>query len=253
MKKLNLVALAVLASAIAQPSQSFAFRFDPNNTWTNGTVRFWLFTNGFIRGNYDPVNNPNGTQTKLGVGSVFGPNQNDNISSVPFFEIGHAAVIRTGGSFHLTVDTQAKTVELSDYVADRVPLENLSLNATVALNNLAFVTKAPTWQFPAYLAPQNLGMVTVDKFTITQKAGTRMGAIALLTNGDYRVSLNFMADVQLNVVQFGQSVPMTFTVPYSLVGKAKRPTGTPPANDVASWGASGVAMVRPPSSPATGT
>jgi hypothetical protein len=103
-------------------------------------------------------------------------------------------------------------------LANRVPTNNLKLSATVALNNEMFQTLKPTFSFPAHLAPQSLGLVTIDEFKVKQHEGARTSSIVPLGSGNYGVAITFMAEVELDVQEFGQSIPVKFNTPYSLVG-----------------------------------
>lgn len=217
MKRILLSLLVIVPSAYAMAAQNFAFSIDPTKTWTDGYARVLIYTNGSFKGTYVPVTNVSGTQTKAGPGS-FSLNDNDSILASPFLELGRAALVRTSGTFNLSVDTAALTATLTTYVANRVPTNSLKLSATVALNNEMFQSLKPSFSFPSHLAPQSLGMVTIDEFKVKQHEGARTASIVPLGGGKYSVAISFMAEVEMNVQEFGQSIPVKFNTPYSLVG-----------------------------------
>ena len=92
------------------------------------------------------------------------------------------------------------------------------MSASMAMNNVVFRTANPNALYPANMAPQSMGTVHLDMLSITQKPGARVGTMTLMADGSYRVVVNFMANLKVRVTEFGQATPLTFTVPYSLVG-----------------------------------
>ena len=221
LKRMSTMFLVAIAAASARPAQEFNFNIDPAKTWTNGYARLRLWTDGTIVGNYDPVKNLLGTRTKVGAGPFLNLTQNDPVPVMPFFEMGHAALVRTSGTFHLSVNTTNMTATLTNYNSNRVPQSNLFLSSTVALNNDVFRTANPDAVYSANVPPQQLGTLQVDRFTVTQRAGARTGSMVRLNDGSYRVVINFMADARIRVAEFGQFEPMSFPVAYSLVGNLK--------------------------------
>lgn len=217
MKRLYGALLALALSALAPATQLFAFTFDPAKTYTDGYARILIYSRGSFHGTFAPVSNPLGTQTKAGTGS-FGLTENDSIVAAPFMELGHAALVRTSGTFSLDVDRANLKATLTNYRADRVPTSGLKLSTTIALNNEMFQTKRPNGTFRASLPPLKLGLVTIDSFKVTQQAGARTSTILPLGSGNFAVAITFMADIQLNVSEFGQTFPIRFEAPYSLVG-----------------------------------
>ncbi|MBS1723629.1 MAG: hypothetical protein JSS66_11815 [Armatimonadetes bacterium] len=213
------IVLLTIATCVVAPcnAQDYAFFIDPAQTWTDGYSRLQFFSAGTFKGTFDPNSNPLGTQTKAEPGS-FGINENDPISASPYFELGHAALVRTSGTFHLHLDTGTSKVTLSDYVANRVPVDPLRLTGTVALNNAAFQTIKPTGSFPAHLAPVTLGTFTVEQFWIRQHPGGRTATAFPLGGGRYAVVVTFMAEAEVRIKEFGPTFPIKFDVPYSLVG-----------------------------------
>ena len=217
MRRLTSCLVFAVVCAMSQAGQDFAFTFDPANTWTDGTTRIQIFSSGRFKGTFDPFSNPLGTQTKFGPG-IFGLTENDSIPASPYFELGHAALVRTSGTFDLNLDRATLKATLSNYVASRAPVNGLKQNATIALNNSAFRTLKPTHSFSANLAPLRLGLVTVDELKITQKLGSRTSSIVPLGGGNFAVAIGFMAEIEIVVREFGQTIPIRFDAPYSLVG-----------------------------------
>ncbi|MBS1713712.1 MAG: hypothetical protein JST30_05180 [Armatimonadetes bacterium] len=210
---------ALLTTVWPAAAQDLRFEIDPAKTWTDGTTRVQFWSRGSFQGLFDAVKRPFGTQTKVG-DDGWGVSENDPVPAAPYLELGHAALVRTAGTFRLVVDTTRLTATLSDYRADRIPdRQGIRLSATVALNNAAFKTIKPTGDFADHLRPLNLGLVTVDTFTIAQKTGSRTSTMVPLGGGDYLVAVTFMATARLGVKEFGQTLPFTFDVPCSLVGK----------------------------------
>jgi len=208
---------AVFTSAIALSAQNFAFTIDPAKTWTKGYAKILIASAGSFKGTFDVNTNPLGTQTKLGIGN-FTINENDAIPALPYIEMGHSALVRTAGTFNLNVDTTTMKATVSNYSANRVPSGNLNLTASVALNNDYFQTLKPSYTYTANLRPQPLGSVSIDEFKVTQHVGSRTSSIVSLGGGKYAVSITFMSEIELNISEFGQSIPVKFDAPYSLVG-----------------------------------
>lgn len=206
-----------IVTACAQGAETYQFIFDPAKTFTDGTVRLQFFSHGTFSGTFAPLSNPLGTQTKLGSGS-FGLLENDDIPALPYLELGHAALVRTSGSFQLVFDKGTMTASLSSYNVDRLPDNPMKLNATIALNNAMFQTQKPSGTFKDHLSPLNFGVVTVNGFKVRQQPGSRTATVVPLGINDFAIVATFMAEYELNVEEFGQHFPLTFQAPSSLVG-----------------------------------
>lgn len=212
-----LVSLCAALTSSALPSTEYLFTFDPARTYTDGTVRLRTYSEGTFQGSFDPIEFPLGTQTKVGEGG-FGLLENDSVTARPFLELARAALVRTAGTFVLDVDRANLMASVHSYSTDRLPDQPLRLGATVALNNEPFRTLRPTASFARNQPAARLGLFSVDRFTVNQRPGVRSASLIPISVNRYVYAVTFMATVRLNVVEFGQTLPLTFDIPHSLVG-----------------------------------
>lgn len=212
-----LLALSCVALPWSCLASNLHFVFDPLRSFTDGTTKITFHSQGSFSGSFDPLKNPLGTQTKLESGS-FGLVENDRVRAMPFVQLERKAVVRTTGSFDLKIDSALKNAELSAYETSRVPEQGQLLSATVALNNEAFRTQRPTGNYRANIPPLQLGLVNLDKFGMKQDPGYRLSGLVPLGHSRYGAVFTFMAEAQLDVKEFGQTVPIRFRTPASLVG-----------------------------------
>jgi len=162
--------------------------------------------------------NPNGTRTKPGLFGTFGLTENVAVAVFPFLQLAGDKDLHSSGTFTLSLNKTNHTAQLSGYSVDRIANGSFPIGTTIALNNEAFRTKNPTFAFPANLPAVRLGALSVTKLQVTQIAASNNGLLIDISPGNMRVIVSFMAKVEMTVLQFGQSSPITFNVPYSLVG-----------------------------------
>jgi len=207
---------------VATPAQSYHFDIDPDRSYTDGYVQIRLWTSGSFRGDFDTERNPKGTRTKAGTEGEFAGVENGAVLAKPYFEFHNSSVLKSRGTFDLTVDAENGKAILNSYKVERLAAGRLLLNAQCALNNEPFRTDGPPAIFKPDLAAFGTGQAELNRLTITQRPGPRIGTAVDLGNGWYRVSVTFMADVQIDIINFDQEGPMTFTMAASLVGNFQK-------------------------------
>jgi hypothetical protein len=212
------VALLIAVFGAKANAQTFNLTIDPAKTYTDGSAVFRLYSHGTLVGNYQSLGNPGGTRTKPGLLGSFDLTENVPVAIQPFIQFGGNKKLNTSGGFALVLDLPNNKVRLMGYDVNRLANGPLPLGATIALNNEAFRTRNPTLVVPDHLPAVRMGAVTVDTLRVHQKALSNNGLLVPLGGGRYRLVVTFMADVQMNVSQFGQTQPVVFSVPYSLVG-----------------------------------
>lgn len=231
----TLLASALLALPILASAQSYRFTFDPAQSVFQGASEFRLNSLGGVIGAYNPQTNPNGTRTKPGLTGSFGPTENHPVRVAPQWRFQGQNTLRTSGGFALGFTAGSNRIEMTGYRADRLSGASARLSSHVTLNNAAFRTQAPVFAYPASVNPIGLGGVEVDRLTIAQKAERVEGTARSLGNGRFEVRVPFVAVVSLNVKQFGQSRPVVFEAPYSLVGEVKLDGASASYRKSAAW------------------
>jgi len=203
---------------VSSPAQVYKFVIDPQKTFTQGTIEIKFEMSGSFLGDFEPTKNPNGTRTKPGLAGDFGPLENNPVLARSFWSLSDSSDLHTGGSFQLGVDLANRKATLTSYVVERLAAGPMRLNATYRLNTELFRTLAPESIWGIETSPTGSMPVQLDRMKISQKAGSKEGTVTPLADGWYRVSVNFMADAQVDVLDFDQPGPLNFPVAASLVG-----------------------------------
>ncbi|MBS1721568.1 MAG: hypothetical protein JSS66_01025 [Armatimonadetes bacterium] len=212
-----LFAVAIGVSSFAQ-AQRYHFSIDPETTFTRGAVEIRLATEGKLFGDFDPTNNPNGSRTATGLQGDIGPTLNTAIQANSTLCFRSRLPVRTSGTFDLAVDLDNKTASLSNYVVERITDSPLVMDGTCTLNAAPFRLASPELKFEATPPPFSIGSMELASIRIRQRQGVRTGPITMTTDGYYRISITFMADVQMDILDLRQSGPVTFPLACSLVG-----------------------------------
>lgn len=208
-----------LALLTANVAPAFHFEIDPERTFTNGRLQLQFWTSGQLVGDFDSKVNPKGTQTVPG--NVVSPGENRPVVARTVWSMETQTDFHTVGSFDLTLDEEQKQVAISNYRAERLAEGPLVLDSTYWLDAAPFRSLQPDsgWAFDGSGGIRS--RVNLDRLRITQVPGSRSGSLTLLGDGWYRVSVNFMATVKVDVLEFDQSGPLEFTMAASLVGNVK--------------------------------
>lgn len=209
--------LALLASSSAPPV--FHFEIDPERTFTNGNLQLQFWTSGQLIGDYDERANPKGTRTAGG--STIPTGQNVPVLAKTTWVMDTQTDFHTTGGFDLELDLDNQAVSVTNYRAERLAEGPLTLESTYWLDTAPFRTSAPdaSWSFEGRTGFRS--KVNLDRLRITQVPGARKGKLTPLGDGWYRASVNFMAAVDVDVLELDQSGPLTFVMPVSLVGNVK--------------------------------
>lgn len=209
----------VTSSALAQ---NYRFDIDRERTFTDGYLQIRYWTTGQIQGDFDADQVPKGSRTLRGLDGAATPSANDEISVSPIWDFFRSAVFRTDGVFELNVDTATGKATVENYQVERLADGPVNVNARCTLNNEPFRTLAPAASVGEALAPFELQPMVLDRLRITQKPGKRVGTVTPMEDGWYRVSVTFMADVLIDVLELGQSKPLEFVMAASLVGDFRK-------------------------------
>lgn len=215
------LAIAVFSASTAQ-AQTYRFDIDPVRTFTDGYLQVRYWTVGQFRGDWDAEKSPTGTRTIKGLEGPYTASSNDPIDASPVWDFFKTAVFRTDGVFDLEVDLETGKATVDGYRVERLADGPLTLNARCEPNNEPFRTLVPTAVVSNPIAAFNQGTMVLDRVRVAQKPGKRIGTVTPLSDGWYRVSVTFMADVLIDVLDLGQSKPLEFVMAASLVGDFRK-------------------------------
>lgn len=169
---------------------------------------------GSLIGDYDPVDNPGGTQTRPG---LFGGSGNNPIDFDAVIEVGDQTVTMPTGSFELDIDLVGRSASIDGLVLDLLQAP-ITIGASFTIEYDSFNTINPTGLFPGGF-PVTLpiaDIATLSSLTATQTAP----ALVALTGGAgdlYGVSAVIPVDVLLEGDVAGTPIGDGTPLPLALV------------------------------------
>ena len=214
--------LAVSCASSAVFAQSYRFDIDPERSYTDGYLQIKYWTSGTFKGDFDAEKSPTGTRTLLGADGPTGDTTNDAVSASPVWDFFRTAVFRTDGFFDLSVDLASGKATVENYRVERLADGPTNVSGRMELNNEPFRTLVPPATLANAIPIFSQGTMVLDRLRISQRPGPRTGTVTPMEDGWYRVSVTFMADVLIDVLELGQSKPLEFLMAASLVGDFRK-------------------------------
>ncbi len=173
---ISILLLAAVAGASA--ATPIDFMIDAAASGLDGTQTVGVETSGTLIGDWDPVDNPTGTRTKPGIFGSFGDTENLPVDVTLSGQIGGPLNTAPTGTFRLTLDPAAGTVEVADLAIDLLGGTPLQRPATVTFQSAAFRTRNPTSVFPGGVPiTLPIGSVTLSTLTATQIGSLGLGTL----------------------------------------------------------------------------
>lgn len=223
MKKIFTTTLCGIALAIggsAAKAQTYNFTIDASQSKVAATTTFSMATTGYLIGQYDATNNPNGTRTKNGLTGQFPSTTNEKVTCNPTLAVGGSINTNTSGAFKLAVDLSKMKVTLTGFNADYLTSGPVTQSATLTLNNNAFRTANPTYSYPSGKMSIPLGDMTIETLKVNQKAGSSVSSTLTKTaTNTYTFSVATTATLTTSFTFLGMPAgPISVPVPIGLKG-----------------------------------
>lgn len=139
----SFASVCVLAAGAA--GQSFDGLIDSKSSTASLGTTAGLDTVGFLIGDYDPVDNPGGTQTRPG---LFGGSGNNQIPASASFDAAADLQTQPAGSVSIDADFGALTLRLEDLFVDLLNGGSGGADVSVTLTFNTFNTISPSFIYP---------------------------------------------------------------------------------------------------------
>jgi hypothetical protein len=196
-----LAACSALAGSAPAVAQQWSCTFAPESRYSQ-TTRIQLPLAGTWIGDYDPVTNPAGTQTRPG---LFGGSGN---VAIPFTSVVKptAEIVDAvpQGGYGLSLDVATGAVEVTGFTADLLGSQAGTIGTDIVLTFSSFRTFAPNSTF---FGVSNLAVPlesgTLDVATATQ-TGAALGAATLNADGTWSFAVTVPVDVSVSGSAIGQ-------------------------------------------------
>jgi hypothetical protein len=167
-------AVAALAACPAT-GQVFDLLIDPNTSHVNGEVDVASPIAGTFIGDYDAVENPDGTRTLPG---IFGGSGNQPIPYTATLSGGGPFDSQPAGNLTIDVDVDALTISVTGLLIDALSGagQDPAFDAMLSITFSTFRTFNPDSLYPGGTLPLPLGQLTVHTLTIMQD-GAAIGTL----------------------------------------------------------------------------
>ncbi len=186
--------VASVGLAGAAFGQTEAFVSDDAQSSVVGSNAVTIGTSGTLIGDFDPVTNPGGTQTRPG---IFGGSGNQPVPLTVEAVAGSAFDLTPSAGFTLSYDLGALSADLSGFSVDVLGGEIVVATLEATLGLTTFRTFNPNFLVPGIPVTLPLGEVTIDLLTVLQ---TGPGALpgVLVPNGDGTYALAAVVPAELS-------------------------------------------------------
>jgi len=207
---------AAIALAPASLAQTFQLTLDSPSSSLATSTSLEAPSRGTLIGDYDPDNNPGGTQTRPG---AFGGSGNNPIPLDLTVQAAGDAASNPAGGFTLDVDLDAGTVEMSGLSLDLLNGSPANIPLTLVLLYDTFHTVNPSAiYFGGFELPLPLGDLEISSITALQ-SGASAGVLTDNGDGTYSFALAVMADVAVSASFLGTPLDLPPTsLPLALAG-----------------------------------
>ena len=206
-----LLPIATVACTSIASAQSYEFTIDQGASLIDRSLNLQVPFSGTLIGNYDAVTNPDGTRTLPG---LFGGSGNNPIDFSANNQISGGSTSLPAGSFTLTVDFDAGTVEMTDFTIDVLGGATDSLGTTVNFLYQTFRTVNPSGFFlGGFEIPVPIGDIVLSSWTLDQ-------------SGPSVLTLGFAAEDPGNYSVTG-TVPMNNAIAFTLFDQEIAPDPIP--------------------------
>lgn len=170
-------ALTCVAAARAE-SVRYDCRFDPARSGLSAHIGLHVGTAGALHGNWDELNNPEGTRTKPGLFGGFGDDENLPVDVSFDFDLGGRVDSATAGAFRLRVKPDRNLIRMADLDADLLAGGPVTLPAEVTLLTDNFRTRQPdSLYFGDIPITLPLGEISLTALRITQTEERVVGSL----------------------------------------------------------------------------
>jgi len=216
--------LPLTASAVIAP---YRFTIGAGSGLSTTGAAVTANTSGTLIGNWDALTNPTGTRTKPGLFGTFADTENVAVGTSINFSTNGAPSVPLGGSFRMSFDSTAMTVNLTDYASvNSTPATGaLATNATVTTQS--FRTRNPSSTFPGGIpVTLPLGDATITSLSLSQTApangtlspaGANRFTFTVMPTVDVMMGVNLTGnDLSLGPVPI--VLPMQGTVTFNATG-----------------------------------
>jgi hypothetical protein len=142
-----MIASVLCVGLLAQTTlgQSFSGQVDSKSSSAGLGTTAGLNSTGFLIGDYDPVDNPGGTQTRPG---LFGGSGNNQIAASASFDAGADLQSQPAGSVLIEADFGAMTLRLDGLFLDLLNGTAGGADVSVTLEFSTFNTVSPSFIYP---------------------------------------------------------------------------------------------------------
>ncbi len=167
-------AIAIVAASAAS-ADTYDFVLVKAQSGAASTILVNAPVEGTFIGNYDPVTNPTGTQTRPG---AFGGSGNNPIGYTADVSFGGDNDTPAEGVFRLTFDAEVNAISISFVDLDLLAGAQADLPLTIAIKYNSFNTINPTAIFfGGFTIPLPLGNATLASLTATSSPGPSEGTM----------------------------------------------------------------------------
>ncbi|MBX3364781.1 MAG: hypothetical protein KF866_08460 [Phycisphaeraceae bacterium] len=172
------------------------------------TIETSVETSGTLIGNWDPVDNPDGTRTKPGLFGSFDANENVPVDVDLGLNLGDEVQTSAGGGFRMAIQPSQGRVEISGYAIDALMGSTLNLPLTISLSPDSFRTRNPTSTYIGLPITLPFGEVTVSQLTFTQIGQSVPGVLSDLGGGVWEFSALVPVQIDLMMTFLGNDLPI---------------------------------------------
>lgn len=200
-------ALALAAAAIATPAlaQPFACTVDSAASLIDASVGVGLTSSGTLIGDFDPVTNPGGTQTRPG---LFGGSGNNPIPLNLTGTASSSFMLSPAGSFGLDLDTSGLAFEVSGLAADLLNGQTVAATLSATISFSSFNTINPTFIYPGgtpITVP--LDDANINVLSLSQSGPMTLGVLVPVDADTFTLAGTLPATLTFGGDFLGQPIP----------------------------------------------
>ncbi len=178
--------IAACAATAGAESVRYDCRFDAARSGLSANIGLHVGTAGALIGNWDELNNPEGTRTKPGLFGGFGDDENLPVDISFDFTLGGRVDSATAGAFRFRVKQDRNLIRIADLDADLLAGGPVTLPAEVMLLTDNFRTRQPN---SAYIGgipiTLPLGEISLTALRMTQTEDRAVGSLTPIEGSRY--------------------------------------------------------------------
>lgn len=218
--------LLMLSGRSAQAAQLYRFTLNVQQSTVASDVSIEAPISGSVIGDFDPVSNPSGTQTRPG---LFGGSGNQPIPMSITAVAAGGVDSHPSGSFSLSLESDF-TFSITDLQIDLLNGSPGAINLILELFYSTFHTVSPSAIFPGgFVVPLPLGQVQISQFEMIQVQGSASSGVLVATGlNTFSFNAAILCDVQIQASALGQPIEFgSLQLPIVLSGSLDSATATP--------------------------